>query len=57
MTHMSVTATDVATVLGGRRVLGRSIRNGRDLEELIREGVPKPALERLDRAGLHGLPA
>ena len=44
---MSVAATEVAAVLGGRRVLGRRIRHGRDLEELIREGVPKPALERL----------
>ena len=44
---MSVTATEVAQILGGRRVLGRSIRHLRDLEELVREGVPKPALERL----------
>ena len=44
---MSVTATEVAAILGGRRVLGRSIRHLRDLEDLIREGVPKPALERL----------
>ncbi|MCY4481838.1 MAG: DUF2384 domain-containing protein [Spirochaetaceae bacterium] len=44
---MSVTAADIAEVLGGQRVLGRRIRHGHDLEELIREGVPKPALERL----------
>ena len=44
---MSVEASDIAAVLGGQRVLGRRIRHGRDLEELIREGVPKPALERL----------
>ena len=44
---MSVAADEVAEVLGGQQVLGRRIRHGRDLEELIREGVPKPALERL----------
>ncbi len=44
---MSVAATEVAEVLGGQRVLGRRIRHARDLEDLIREGVPKPALERL----------
>ena len=44
---MSVAAEEVAEVLGGQQVLGRRIRHGRDLEELIREGVPKPALERL----------
>ena len=44
---MSVAATEVARILGGRRVLGHSIRHLRDLEELVREGVPKPALERL----------
>ena len=44
---MSVAAADIAEVLGGQRVLGRRIRHGRDLEELVREGVPKPALERL----------
>ena len=45
---MSVTAAEVAEILGGQRVLGRRIRHGpNDLEELIRQGVPKPALERL----------
>ena len=44
---MSVAATEVAAVLGGQRLLGRRIRHTRDLEDLIREGVPKPALERL----------
>ena len=44
---MSVAATEVAEVLGGQRVLGRRIEHGRDLEELIRAGVPKLALQRL----------
>ena len=44
---MSVAATEVAEVLGGQRVLGRRIRHARDLEDLVRDGVPKPALERL----------
>lgn len=44
---MGIPAAEVATVLGGRGVLGRRVQDGRDLDELIREGVPKPALERL----------
>ena len=44
---MGIPAAEVATVLGGRRILGRRVQDGRDLDELIREGVPKPALERL----------
>ena len=34
-------------MLGGRRILGRRVQDGRDLDALVREGVPKPALERL----------
>ena len=44
---MGIPAAEVATVLGGRRILGRRVEDGRDLDALIREGVPKPALERL----------
>ncbi|MDE0219667.1 MAG: DUF2384 domain-containing protein [Spirochaetaceae bacterium] len=44
---MGIPAAEVATVLGGRRILGRRVQDGRDLDELVREGVPKPALERL----------
>ena len=44
---MGIPAVEVATVLGGRRILGRRVQDGRDLEALVREGVPKPALERL----------
>ena len=29
------------------RILGRRVQDGRDLDALVREGVPKPALERL----------
>ena len=44
---MGITAAEVATVLGGRRILGRRVQDGRDLDALVRDGVPKPALERL----------
>ena len=44
---MGIPAAEVAIVLGGRRILGRRVQDGRDLDELVREGVPKPALERL----------
>ena len=44
---MGIPAAEVATVLGGRRILGRRVQDSRDLEALVREGVPKPALERL----------
>ena len=44
---MSIAAAEVAEVLGGPQILGREVRNARDLDALIREGVPKPALERL----------
>lgn len=44
---MGIPAADVASVLGGRRILGRRVQDGRDLDALVREGVPKPALERL----------
>jgi len=45
--HMSVSASEIAKVLGGRRVLGRTVRNMRELEAIVREGMPKSALDRL----------
>ena len=46
---MSVDAAAIADVLGGPRVLGRPIRNMRDLDDVVRAGIPKPALDRLVR--------
>ena len=42
---MSVAATQIADVLGGRRVLGRDIRSMRELDDIVREGMPKTALD------------
>ena len=44
---MSVDAAAIANVLGGSSILGRSIRDMRDLEDAVRKGIPKPALDRL----------
>ena len=44
---MSVDAAAIAEVLGGASVLGRPIRDLRDLAEVVRTGIPKPALDRL----------
>ena len=45
MTHMSVSAEKIAEVLGGYRILGRSVRNLHDLDTIVREGMPKMALD------------
>ena len=42
---MSVPAEKIAEVLGGRRVLGRAVRNLRELDAIVREGMPKMALD------------
>lgn len=42
---MSVPAEKIAEVLGGRRVLGRAVRNLRELDAIVREGMPKLALD------------
>ena len=44
---MSVSAEQIVAVLGGRRGLGRSVRTMRDLDSVVREGMPKKALDRL----------
>lgn len=46
---MSVDAAAIAEVLGGPGVLGRPITNMRDLDDAVRAGIPKPALDRLVR--------
>ena len=42
---MSVSAEEIARVLGGRRVLGRTVRSMRELETIVRDGMPKGALD------------
>jgi putative toxin-antitoxin system antitoxin component (TIGR02293 family) len=42
---MSVPAKDIAEVLGGRRVLGRRVQSMRELDDIVREGMPKTALD------------
>ncbi len=44
---MSVQAQKIAEVLGGRRALGRSVRSMRELDGIVREGMPKIALDAL----------
>ena len=45
MPHMSVSAEKIAEVLGGQRVLGRRVRSMRELDAVVREGIPKSALD------------
>jgi len=42
---MSVPAEKIAEVLGGRRVLGRSVKSMHELDGIVREGMPKTALD------------
>ena len=42
---MSIVAEQIANVLGGRRVLGRRVRNMRELDDIVRKGLPKTALD------------
>ncbi len=44
---MSVTAKQIAAVLGGRQVLGRRVSSMRELDDIVREGMPKTALDTL----------
>jgi putative toxin-antitoxin system antitoxin component (TIGR02293 family) len=50
--RLSMTSAVIAEVLGGKRVLGRSIKNFAELAELIRKGLPSGSLivlgEKLD---------
>src|SRR5262250_2766451 len=47
-----MTAQAIAEVLGGRKVLGRTVKKADDLAELVREGLPATSItvlaERLD---------
>ena len=42
---MNVLAEDIANVLGGRSVLGRRVQCMRELDIIVREGMPKSALD------------
>ena len=42
---MSIPAENIANALGGRRVLGRRVRSMRELDDIVREGMPKTALD------------
>lgn len=42
---MSVSAENIAEVLGRPPVLGHPVRNLRDLEDIVRGGIPKSALD------------
>lgn len=42
---MSIPAERIADVLGGRRVLGRCVKSMRELDDVVREGMPKMALD------------
>jgi len=44
---MSVSAEQVANVLGGHRILGRRVTRMRELDSIVREGMPKSALDTL----------
>lgn len=47
---MSVTADEIAEVLGGPRTLGHRVRSMRELEAVVRDGIPKVALDAFIRA-------
>lgn len=42
---MSIPAEQIADILGGRQVFGRRVRSMRELDDIVREGMPKPALD------------
>ena len=42
---MSIPAEQIADVLGGRRILGRRVKSMRELDDIVREGMPKSALD------------
>lgn len=42
-----IQATEIASVMGGRNVIGRHIRSLSDLDRAIEEGIPRAALDRV----------
>ena len=47
---MSIPAEKIAELLGGPPVLGQRVRSQRDLEEFVRKGLPKSALDNVVEA-------
>ena len=47
MHHMNVSAEQIAAVLGGSATLGCAVHTMRELDALVRAGMPKVALDRL----------
>ncbi len=44
---MSASAKKIADILGGKQLLGRQVSSMHDLDEVVRGGMPKQALDRL----------
>ena len=44
---MNIAAEQIADVLGGPRALGRRVKSMRELDDIVRQGMPKPALDTL----------
>jgi hypothetical protein len=42
---MNIPVEQIADVLGGRQALGRRVKNMRELDDIVREGMPKTALD------------
>ena len=42
---MSIAAEQIADVLGGRRTLDRRVKSMRELDDIVWQGMPKPALD------------
>ncbi len=42
---MNISAEQIAFTLGGRQTLGRSVHNMRELDALVRDGIPRAALD------------
>ena len=50
MSHMVISAEQIADVLGGSPILGRRVTSMRELDEVVRAGMPKSALDALIEA-------
>jgi len=44
---VNLDASVIAAVLGGPQVLGRKVATARDLDDAVREGIPKRSLDRV----------
>jgi len=55
MTHMGISANEIAAVLGGQTTLGLDVQSTRQLDDVVREGMPKLALDTLISALMNPL--